>query len=377
MHDILVQVPFALGSQQDPHKPSWVLADLGASGLGLPDRDYYLKPEPRFKEAREKYVEHVTAMFKLAGWDQKSAAAAAQTIMGMETKLAEASLDNVALRDPAATDHNTTFAQLQALAPHVRLGRLLQTQADPHRRRHERRPAQVHAGSRPPDAADAARRLENLFEVATARFRRQFAFGALRRRKFRLQRKISCRHHRDEAALEALRRIHRSIIRRSARQEICREIFPARGQGPHAGDGAQSSPRHARRHPQPPLDERRHQRKGDGQDRHLQSQDRISRQVEGLQPRRNSPRRILRRHDRRKKVRRTGRPRTDRQDRRSRPLGHDAAHLRRVLQPAAQRNRLPRRNSAATRLRHERSRRGELRRHRRGDRPRNLARLRR
>jgi endothelin-converting enzyme/putative endopeptidase len=119
MHDISVNTPFALGSQQDPHKPSWVLADLGASGLSLPDRDYYLKPEPRFKEAREKYVEHVTAMFKLAGWDQKSAAAAAQTVMGMETKLAEASLDNVALRDPSATDHNTTFAQLQAMAPHV------------------------------------------------------------------------------------------------------------------------------------------------------------------------------------------------------------------------------------------------------------------
>jgi len=119
MHDILVQVPFALGSQQDPHKPSWVLADLGAGGLGLPDRDYYLKPEPRFKQAREKYVEHVTAMFKLAGWDQKSAAAAAQAIMSMETKLAEASLDNVALRDPSATDHNTTFVQLQAMAPHI------------------------------------------------------------------------------------------------------------------------------------------------------------------------------------------------------------------------------------------------------------------
>ena len=119
MHDILVQVPFSFGSQQDPHKPSLVLADIGASGLSLPDRDYYLKPEPRFKEAREKYVEHVTTMFKLAGWDQKTAAAAAQTIMGMETKLAEASLDNVALRDPSATDHNTTFAQLQAMAPHV------------------------------------------------------------------------------------------------------------------------------------------------------------------------------------------------------------------------------------------------------------------
>jgi putative endopeptidase len=119
MHDILVSDPFVLGSQQDPHKPSWVLADIGANGLGLPDRDYYLKPEPRFKEAREKYIVHITAMFKLTGLDEKTSAAAAETIMGMETKLAEASLDNVALRDPAATDHNTTFAQLQAMAPHI------------------------------------------------------------------------------------------------------------------------------------------------------------------------------------------------------------------------------------------------------------------
>jgi endothelin-converting enzyme/putative endopeptidase len=80
MHDILVTDPFALASQQDPHKPSWVLADIGASGLGLPDRDYYLKPEARFKEAREKYVAHITAMFKLAGWNDKNSAAAAQTI---------------------------------------------------------------------------------------------------------------------------------------------------------------------------------------------------------------------------------------------------------------------------------------------------------
>ena len=119
LQDIIVNAPFAMGGQQDPHKPSWVLADFSASGLGLPDRDYYLKPEDRFKDAREKYVAHVTAMLKLAGWDAKSAAAAGQTVMGMETKLAEASLDNVALRDPAATDHNTTFAQLQAMAPHV------------------------------------------------------------------------------------------------------------------------------------------------------------------------------------------------------------------------------------------------------------------
>src|SRR5271156_1558678 len=119
MHEIGVDDPFAFDGQQDFHKPSWVLADIGANGLGLPDRDYYLKPETRFKEAREKYVAHIAAMFKLAGWDEKASAGAAQTIMGMETKLAEASLDNVALRDPSATDHNTTFAQLQAMAPHI------------------------------------------------------------------------------------------------------------------------------------------------------------------------------------------------------------------------------------------------------------------
>ena len=119
MHNILVADPFALSGQQDPHQPSLVLADIGASGLGLPDRDYYLKPEDRFKEARTKYVAHIAAMFKLAGWEEKKSSAAGQTIVAMEAKLAEASLDNVALRDPTATDHNTTFAQLQEMTPHI------------------------------------------------------------------------------------------------------------------------------------------------------------------------------------------------------------------------------------------------------------------
>jgi len=118
LNDILVFAPFAFGSQQDQHKPEWVLADVGASGLSLPDRDYYLKPDDHFKEAREKYIAHIAAMLTLAGWDKKSAAAGSQTVMAIETKLAEASLDNVALRDPSATDHNTTFAQLQGMAPH-------------------------------------------------------------------------------------------------------------------------------------------------------------------------------------------------------------------------------------------------------------------
>jgi putative endopeptidase len=126
MADINVAVPVNLASQQDFHKPTLVLADIGATGFVMPERDYYLKPDDRFKEARAKYLDHITKMFKLAGWDDKSSAAAAQTVMAMETTFAESSLPLVALRDPSSTDHNTTFAQLQAMAPHFDWASLFQ-----------------------------------------------------------------------------------------------------------------------------------------------------------------------------------------------------------------------------------------------------------
>ena len=119
LHDILVVVPFSLSGSQDPHNPTQVMADISATGITLPDRDYYLGTEDRFKDAREKYKQHVTKMFTLAGWNASDAAAATQSVFNMELKLAEASLDTVTLRDPTATDHKMTFAQLQALAPHL------------------------------------------------------------------------------------------------------------------------------------------------------------------------------------------------------------------------------------------------------------------
>ncbi len=117
LHEIGIRVPFALVSGSDNHEPTQVIAQLYASGLGLPDRDYYLKPEARFREAREKYHEHVARMLALAGAGEAEAKSAAQVVFGQERALAEASLDNVSLRDPQATDHKTTFAALQKLAP--------------------------------------------------------------------------------------------------------------------------------------------------------------------------------------------------------------------------------------------------------------------
>jgi putative endopeptidase len=118
-HELAIPVPFALNSASDNHNPTHVLADIGSSGLGLPDRDYYLKPEDRFKNAREKYLIHVTNIFKLAGASETDAKAAADTVFRMEKGLAESSLDNVALRDPQATDHKTKFADLQRLTPNI------------------------------------------------------------------------------------------------------------------------------------------------------------------------------------------------------------------------------------------------------------------
>jgi putative endopeptidase len=117
LNEEAVFAPFAFGSNPDRHDPTNVIADFEAAGLGLPDRDYYFKEDDKSKETRQKYVEHVAATFRLAGWDANSATAAAQTVMKMETALAGASLTNVELRDPKATDHKMTVADAQKLTP--------------------------------------------------------------------------------------------------------------------------------------------------------------------------------------------------------------------------------------------------------------------
>ena len=377
MHDIIVNAPFALGSQQDPHKPSWVLADLGASGLGLPDRDYYLKTEPRFKEAREKYVEHVTAMFKLAGWDQKSAAAAAQTIMGMETKLAEASLDNVALRDPAATDHNTTFAQLQAMAPHVDWAAYF---------KHKQIPTDVDMNVDQPKFMQEVDRqmqqtpladwkiylkwqlLDSVANSLSAPFvEENFAFNGkylagTTEMKPRWKR---CVESTDQLFGEALGKKYVEKYfppeAKARMQEMVRNLLAAMRDDilsrPWMSDDTKEKAmaKIATFNPKIGYPDKWKDYSHVEIRRDAYFEDMIAgREVRGR-----------------------GRPSSNRQDRRPRPLGHDAAHLRRVLQSAAERNRLPRRNPAAARLRYACGRRRELWRDRRGHRPRNLARLRR
>ena len=117
LHAVQIAAPFVVAGDSDVHNPSFVIAQYYASALGMPDRDYYLKDGARFKEAREKYRAYLQRLFTLAGSDEAQAKAAVETVMRLEMRYAQASLDNVALRDPQQTDHKMTFAQLQKLAP--------------------------------------------------------------------------------------------------------------------------------------------------------------------------------------------------------------------------------------------------------------------
>ncbi len=117
LHELAVPAPFGFGSSVDQHEPSRVIAGVFAAGLGLPDRDYYFKTEPRFADARAKYLAHLESMLALAG--RPNPKVSAEAIFSFETRLAKASLDNVALRDPKNTDHPMTFEALQKLSPGI------------------------------------------------------------------------------------------------------------------------------------------------------------------------------------------------------------------------------------------------------------------
>ncbi len=114
---------FGFGAGPDLHDASIQIAHIVDGGLTLPDRDYYLKDDPKSKETREKYVAHVQTMFGLAGASAEDAAAAAKDVMAVETELAKSNMDRVSRRDPKNRDHKMSVADAAKLAPNFELER--------------------------------------------------------------------------------------------------------------------------------------------------------------------------------------------------------------------------------------------------------------
>ena len=110
-------VIFESGSTQDPDNSEQEITALDQGGLGLPDRDYYVKDDAKSKETRERYLLHVQKVFELLGDDAATAKKSSETIMRMETGLAKASWTRVERRDPYKLKNKMNLADLSKLAP--------------------------------------------------------------------------------------------------------------------------------------------------------------------------------------------------------------------------------------------------------------------
>jgi len=108
---------FSVYSEQDARDATKVIAAVDAGGLGLPDRDYYVKADKKSVETRQRYLAHVQKMFELLGDAPDVAKANAATVMRIETSLAKVSLTRVQRRNPHNVYHRYTMKALPKAAP--------------------------------------------------------------------------------------------------------------------------------------------------------------------------------------------------------------------------------------------------------------------
>jgi predicted metalloendopeptidase len=107
--------PVNMGVHQDNKNSTRYIVDISQSGLGLPNRDFYLQDEARLLDTRAKYQAHIEKMLALAG--HQDAAAEAKAIVALETGIAKVQWSAVENRDPIKGYNKMKAAQLKTLAP--------------------------------------------------------------------------------------------------------------------------------------------------------------------------------------------------------------------------------------------------------------------
>ena len=108
---------FRFSAQNDFKNSTQIIAAISQGGLGLPDREYYLRDDEKFRNTRKEYVAHLRKMFELAGVPAAKAATDAERVIALETQLATASMARADQRKPENTYHITSLAELQSVAP--------------------------------------------------------------------------------------------------------------------------------------------------------------------------------------------------------------------------------------------------------------------
>ena len=114
MHSLGYGGGFGFGSTSDPRNARFAIAYATQGGLGLPDRDYYIRADAEAQSIRARYLRSIARMFELAGDSAVAAAASAARVLDLETALAKAQLSRVALRDPNARYHHQSVAEASA-----------------------------------------------------------------------------------------------------------------------------------------------------------------------------------------------------------------------------------------------------------------------
>ena len=110
-------LPLNFSVEPDPKNARATLLVISQGGLGLPDRDYYLLNDPRFRAARQAYLAYLQTLFNLTGIDQ--APRRARAVLALETRLAQAQWSKVDNRDPQKTYNKMTREALQQLTPGI------------------------------------------------------------------------------------------------------------------------------------------------------------------------------------------------------------------------------------------------------------------
>ena len=115
----------SIGEQQDFKDAAKQIAGADQGGLGLPERDYYLRQGDNDEKIRKQYVQHITNTLKLLGESERDAARNAANIFQLETTLAKASMDITSRRDPKNVYHMMSVADFQNLNPAIDWTKLL------------------------------------------------------------------------------------------------------------------------------------------------------------------------------------------------------------------------------------------------------------
>ena len=126
-----VDVFFGYGEQQDFKDASKQIAFISQAGLGMPEKDYYLRTGAKDQTLRDQYVAHVAKMLVLGGSSPDQAKKDAANIMAMETALAKASLGVVDLREPEKTYHLQPLATFESQLPGVNFNQFAQAVHSP------------------------------------------------------------------------------------------------------------------------------------------------------------------------------------------------------------------------------------------------------